>query len=191
MSDWLERNNYKKMTARNLKPGDKIYCWSDNDGTHHASVYVRSSDISGVKMGWDKDSDKVDFVGDRDATYWVPLSEIELFNKYLPKAEEIAAILRGPAYVGDWGYHEMWNGWIGGDPLDMADYMSKDHPLTLIGWAPLDEIKHGWFTNSDIAIIAEYVEDGERFWCHWSRESIDNGLEYFEYKKEKMKNGRV
>lgn len=58
----------------------------------------------------------------------------------------------------------------------------REEKLTLIGWFQLSEIKHGWFSDSDIGIIAEDKE-GNRFWCHWEKTAIDKMCE--RYKEQK------
>lgn len=107
----------------------------------------------------------------KTAIFEVELSEEEYNEKYYDAAKEIYKILSGGEYLGDRGYHEMWNAWIGCSCQEMYNNL-REEKLTLIGWFWLSKVKHGFFSDCDIGIIAE-DENGDRFWCHWDKDSID------------------
>lgn len=121
----------------------------------------------------------------KTAIFEVELSDEEYNAQYYYAAKEVFDILSGSEYLGDHGYHEMWNAWIGRSCQEMYNNL-REEKLTLIGWFRLSEIKHGWFSDCDIGIIAE-DENGDRFWCHWEKTAIDEMCEcYKEQKTIKM-----
>lgn len=113
----------------------------------------------------------------RNALFEVELTAEEFNTKYREAAKGIYEILSGSEYIGDHGYHEMYNGWIGQNCQWLYKNLQEES-LQLVGWFWLSEIKHGWFDDCDIGIIAE-DKDGERFWCHYSKESIDQMCEMY------------
>ena len=113
----------------------------------------------------------------RNALFEVELTTEEFNTKYREAAKGIYEILSGGEYVGDHGYHEMYNGWLGSTCQNMAKNLQEER-LQLVGWFWLSEIKHGWFDDCDIGIIAEN-KDGERFWCHYTKSSIDEMCEMY------------
>ena len=88
------------------------------------------------------------------------LTEQEYKSKYFHTAKEIVQGLQNKLYSPGDAYHEMWNGWIGINPYEMAQDMVK-HKLIIIGYFPLSNV----LDTRDIGIVAE-DKDGDRFWCH-------------------------
>ena len=71
--------------------------------------------------------------------------------------------------VGD-AIHEMWNGWITFDWREQLMRV-KTEDFFIIGVAPAP---YGNCAFSDpVALVAEYRESGDRFWCHTSKDWIE------------------
>lgn len=95
--------------------------------------------------------------------------------------------------VGD-ACHEYWNGWIS-DEFSELDYeLHKDNAI-LIGIAEAPYQPH--YHNNDyryMAFVAEYLDTGERFWCHGGELTADmlreDSKELYEELKEREKNVR-
>lgn len=121
----------------------------------------------------------------KTAIFEVELSDDEYNTKYYDAAKEVYDILSDSEYVGEHGHHEMWNAWIGSSCQEMYNKL-KENDLTLIGWFWLSEIKHGWFSDCNIGIIAE-DKGGDRFWCHWDKDSIDSMCAIYKSTKEHLK----
>jgi len=66
------------------------------------------------------------------------------------------------------GEHEMWNGWISSDLIEMAQACAK-YNIKIIGYFQLSNPRPLiGKTFLDIGIVAE-DNDGSRFWCHASK----------------------
>lgn len=95
--------------------------------------------------------------------------------------------------VGD-ACHEYWNGWISDEFAELDYELHKDNTILVgIAEAPYQPNYH----NSDykyIAFVAEYLDTGERFWCHGSELMVDmlreDAKKLYEKLKEREKNAR-
>lgn len=162
----------KTLTADEVKPNQEFLCYRIKNLCSMPCVnYIKEVKEDGVII-YDKQRPHLgDEKISRDAVFEVYLTDKEFDNKYRNAAKEIYDILSGSEYVGDPGRHEMYNGWLGRTCQELYRNLNKEN-WKLIGWFYLQAIKHGWFVDSDIGIIVE-DETGERFWCHYSKESID------------------
>ena len=72
------------------------------------------------------------------------------------------------------GQHEMWNAWLyGGSLYEVADECEQ-HKMKVIGYCPDIRTKVSMFGRDlDIGICAEY-EDGDRIWCHYSTQDLED-----------------
>lgn len=174
----------KKVTAGQLKIGDKIVSFTINNCcTSSWRNCVKEINENGVVIYKKYSDDKGELIS-KDALFTVELSDEEFINKYHVAARYIYDILSGPEYKGDRGFHEMDNSWLGGTIEEFYVLLQKKK-LSLIGWFSLPNIKHGFFCDCDIGIIAE-DENGERFWCHDQKENIDFSCsEYLGFEKRK------
>lgn len=98
----------------------------------------------------------------------VELTKEELANKYAKEISEVKkAMANKLPNMEDEYRHEMWNGWVCGDYIDMT-IACLENDIKVIGYFPLTWNKQiGHFTTLDIGVVAEEA-DGERFWCHAS-----------------------
>lgn len=72
--------------------------------------------------------------------------------------------------VGD-ARHQMWNGWICSDWSEQLVSL-EDEDFFIIGVAPAP---YGCMAvRNPIAIVCEYIDNGDRFWCHSEIEWIDD-----------------
>ena len=72
--------------------------------------------------------------------------------------------------VGD-AYHEMWNGWISTSWEEQIVSL-EDEDFFIIGIAPAPRGFTG--CRDPIAVVCEYYDNGERFWCHAEKDWIDD-----------------
>lgn len=89
--------------------------------------------------------------------------------------------------VGD-AYHEMWNGWIGADFYEMAGEL-EDETFYLLGIAPAPWEKDDIFgEGNSVAFVGCYYSSDERFWCHGSKDWVEDMREQMEdiYNEIKM-----
>ena len=113
----------------------------------------------------------------------VRLTENEYRTKYFDTAKDIAMAMNHELYDYGDAYHEMWNGWIDPDRYNMAEKLQNEK-LMIVGWFKLTTLK--WDDYFDIGIVAEYLSDGERFWCHAASRWFNDWKEYYPelYKEE-------
>lgn len=162
----------KKLTVEQLKIGQEFLCYKIGQSTTHPCLcHIKEIGPDGIII-YDKTrpsagSEKVPI----NAIFEVELTDKEFNQKYRDSAKEVYDILSGAEYIGDRGSHEMYNGWLGSTCQELYKNL-KDEDWKLIGWFWLSNVKHGYFSDCDIGVIAE-DNDGERFWCHYTKQEID------------------
>lgn len=113
--------------------------------------------------------------------FMVELTREEFEKKYLKRARDVYANIQNRLAKYEIGTHEMWNGWLSGDPYEMAQYETRDG-FKVVGYCPDIVPKTSWFGDSlDVGVCIEY-EDGNRYWCHYRMSQINEMLEW--YKEE-------
>ena len=72
--------------------------------------------------------------------------------------------------IGD-ASHEMWNGWVKCDWCEqLVELVDEDFFIVGVAEAP-----YGcWAIDDAIALVAEYRDTGDRFWCHAGRGWIED-----------------
>ena len=167
------KESKKWLTFEQLIPGQKIV-WYKSEGKLISPAYSFIKAVEDNTLILTSKFDKSSMIRltlPANTLFEVYLSEEEFTNKYHELSKPLYEILKGPEYIGDKGYHSMDNSWLASS-LEELYYNLSLESFKLIGWFSLPEIKHGFFDDSDIGIILENSE-GERFWCHFKKQSID------------------
>lgn len=109
----------------------------------------------------------------------VPLTEEEYRGKYEARAQEIMQVLTAdPLSPLSWDDHTMDNAWIDCDIWDFAAACEDQH-VKVLGWFPLESVKHGWFQEYDIGIVGQDTDTDEIFWTHYNSEWIKDMEEWY------------
>ena len=173
---------YKQKYLKDLKVGESFRGMHYPNGKHvwgpTYTIEERNNNQIKCTDSW---HDKITYFSiDEDTKVEVPLTEQEYKSKYFHTAKEIVQGLQNKLYSPGDAYHEMWNGWIGINPYEMAQDIVK-HKLIIIGYFPLSTV----LDTRDIGIVAE-DEDGDRVWCHANSVWFEPWEEYFPelYKEE-------
>ena len=160
----------KFVTAKNLKIGQEIQGWKISNSRHMCSKVVQEVTPFQVRVAW-RAEDEGEWV-DTSAMFEVELTDKEFYAKYRKDAEEIHTSFQNKLLRDEIGYHEMWNVWLAYDLYEMAQYC-RENKIRVVGYSEDIIPKHSWAGELlDIGVCCEY-EDGERFWCHCSRNIFD------------------
>lgn len=171
----------KKVTYRNLKKGQKINGVCNGGTTSSFIGYVKDFNPAFVTVEMWKIGGKEERY-DSDSMFFIELTEEEFEEKYKEKAKEIYKNIQNKISADTKGYHEMWNGWLYGTPYEMAKACIENN-INIVGHSYLAIPKHGLIDGDilDMGICAEN-EDGEKFWCHFSKKFYDRIIN--RYKKD-------
>ena len=160
----------KLVTWRHLKPGQSIEGWKEGARKTFASATVKEANPAFVKLlVFGKEEKQLN----SEATMFeVPLTEEEMKAKYGATAEKIRQNIMNRISEEAAGTHEMWNSWLSHNSFEVAATCEKEK-FMVIGHCELSVPKYPPFGELmlDIGICCEY-EDGERFWCHASRDYL-------------------
>ena len=170
----------KLITYKNLNIGQEIQGYKDGSLSSNFIAFVKAINPSFVIVEmWKRGG--IEEKINSSAMFKVKLTEDEFRQKYKNKADEIVKNIQKKLNRDEIGYHEMWNAWISYDPYEMAKYCIKEK-IEIVGCC-YDIIPKISFTGTmlDVGICVEY-EDGERFWCHYRSETIEDMLR--NYNKE-------
>ena len=160
----------KFVTAKNLKVGQEIQGWKIGNRRSMCTRIVKEVTPFQVRVAW-RMEDEGEWV-DGSAMFEVELTDKEFYTKYHKDAKEIQEALKNKLLRDEIGYHEMWNAWLSYNLYEMAQYCRKEN-IKIVGYSEDIIPKHSWAGELlDIGICAE-TEDGERFWCHTSRDVFD------------------
>lgn len=183
------RTEYKTMAWRHMKQGDIIDYFKDGNTTTWGKYYVAEANVARITL-WPAMPDGTynhtapRYCDPETFKLMVEMTDAELRDKYHSKAKEIVKRLQRTIPLGDIGYHEMWNGWIGCDAYEFAQAVD-DKEFEIIGVCYEIEPKIGVIDPSwlyDVGIVCEY-KNGERFWCHYKSDYLSNIFD--EWKVEK------
>lgn len=164
------RKDTKFVTAKNLKVGQEIQGWKIGNRRSMCTRIVKEVTPFQVCVAW-RMEDEGEWV-DGSAMFEVQLTDKEFYTKYRKDAEEIQETLKNKLLRDEIGHHEMWNAWLSYNLYEMAQYCRKEN-IKIVGYSEDIVPKHSWAGKLlDIGICAEN-EDGERFWCHTSRDIFD------------------
>ena len=123
-----------------------------------------------IRVAWRAEDDG-EWV-DASAMFEVELTDKEFYAKYRKDAEKIQAAFQNKLLRDEIGYHEMWNAWLAYDLYELAQHC-RENKMKVIGYSEDITPKHSWGGDLlDIGVCCEY-ENGERFWCHCSRNIFD------------------
>ena len=160
-------NETKKIPIKQMKKGDTFHTLYTNDG------WIRMADFQIIEISgiFAKISayGREETISTENCFAGVPLTRAELENKYSNEISKLKIKLSNKmSNTDDIGQHEMWNSWISGDLIEMAQACVKNN-LNIIGYFQLSEPKP--LVDKiflDIGIVAE-DNNNNRFWCHASK----------------------
>lgn len=160
----------KYVPAKTLKVGQEIQGYKIDN--HHIMCGKIVKEVTPFKVciAW-KNTNEDEWV-DASAMFEVELTDKEIYEKYHKDVEEIYAAFQNKLLRDEIGYHEMWNAWLAFDLYEIAQWCRKEK-MRIVGYSEDIIPKHSWVGDLlDIGICCEY-ENGERFWCHCSRDIFD------------------
>lgn len=172
----------KQMLPKDIKVGDVIEAYRQN-GTHHSTSdgwLVIDKAGAFIVIQTRRGQPTQESLSTEDLILEVPLTEKEYHKKYQKGAQEIINALCGdPLPLLGWDSHTMDNSWTACDAWDMAASCEDKH-IKVLGWFPLESVKHGWFHEYDIGIVAQDLDDNDIFWTHYNSAWIQEMREWFE-----------
>lgn len=169
-------NREKCITAKNLSAGQVIRGYKEGTRTCFSTRIVRDVNPAYVSVQWENGGD----IEKIPANYLfiVDMTEDEFRAEYRKAAEEVCANIQNELEEYEIGQHQMYNAWLSTDAYEMAAECI-DGGFRIIGHCRKIDRKITWLnTVLDIGVAIEY-EDGEKYWCHWSMEWLNEMLENF------------
>lgn len=166
----------KYVTYKNLKKGQEIHGTKDGNCTRMCSAFVKEINPNFVTVEmWRKGGD-IEKISTH-CMFAVEMTEKEFEDKYRADAKEVIKDIQNKLHKDEIGYHEMWNSWLYGTPFEIAK-ACKEQSIKIVGHCSDIVAKENMISGhkQDIGVCAEY-EDGERFWCHYSTEMLNDMLE--------------
>ena len=163
-----------KVFPQDIQPGDEFrgYHYRDGNSTIDALCQVVVNE-KGAPLTWGKYpiEETVEYF------YRMPTWEEEqIWNgeqldiSKSPNVMNLIGIHTDLYDIGD-ARHEMFNAWIDCDYQDqLLELENEDFFIVGVGpapWAP------GYF-NEPVAVVCEYYDNGDRFWCHAEKDWYDN-----------------
>ena len=174
------RDEYKEVSWRFAEPHTVINHWRHGNRTCFGKYYVADANVARVTL-WPVLADgtfnhtSAEYIPSDEFKLIIPMTRKELEDKYHSKAREVVERLQRTIPIGDIGYHEMWNGWIGCDAFEFAQ-ACVDEEFEIVGVCYEIEPKIGVIDPSwlyDVGIVCEY-KNGERFWGHYKSDYLSN-----------------
>ena len=170
----MKRSPDVKVPVKDIKPGQiyRGYETTNGDSTtiHFCEVVIAQD---GTPLVWGKNpieeevscfTRRMTWDEERD---WMK-SQIDL-TKDIYQLNLIG--LHNNMYdVGD-AVHQMWNGWIQADWIEQLVSL-EDENFFIVGVAPPPYGAPAF--REPVAFVCEYIDDGERFWCHSEKDWIDD-----------------
>lgn len=169
---------YKEVTYKHLKIGQKISGYRDGNTRRGFQAYVKAINPNYVTVSlWDINGTEEKI--NSSAIFQVKMTEVEFNNKYREKAKEVIKGIQNKLLYDEIGYHEMWNSWLYGTPYEIASYCIKEK-MKIVGYCTDITTKYAMFSGDplDAGVCAEY-EDGTRIWCHYRSEDIKSMIERY------------
>lgn len=168
-----------RVTWRHLHVGQEVHTIRDGNITRFGRWFVKSTNISKVvlyqwRVGGQEESVPTSVI------FEVEMTAAEIRKAWLPAAKLVREALSNSLNYDEIGYHEMANGFLSHDLMWMAKYCA-DQEFSIVGVCYDIPVPHMLSPNDilDIGICAEYV-DGDRFWVHWRRSSLQNAIDRFD-----------
>lgn len=166
---------YKFVPAKRMHPGDAFLGWKIESCHTFAAGVIKEVNPFKVRViifpGPNQREEEID----AEAFFKVEMTEKEFKEKYRETAKGVASAFKNKLHLDEIGYHEMDNHWLSCCPYEMAAACQK-MGVRIIGICTAVTPKPCLFGTSicDIGVCAEYLDGGERFWCHWFSEDINN-----------------
>lgn len=167
----------KTVTWKNLCLGQEIQGYKDGNCSSRFRAYVKDTNPAFVTVEmWRKGSGEEKRINS-DAMFCVEMTYEEFQAKYYKKAKEVMKNIQIKLHYDEIGPHDMWNAWLSYDPYEMAQYCAR-HKLTIVGHCTDIMPKIAMITGEtlDVGVCVE-CEDGDRFWCHWKMQYIEDSIE--------------
>lgn len=168
----------KTVTWRSLQLGQKITGYRLGNRSSMFDAYVKSVNPSYVTVArWKVDGEEERI--DSNAMFCIEMTRKEMENKYFDSARNVLKNIQNKLHYDEIGYHEMWNAWLYLDPYELAQACRRNK-ITIVGHCTDIIPKTALFSGEilDVGVCAEY-EDGERFWCHWKMQDIEDMFENY------------
>ena len=168
----------KPVAWKNLRKGTTVFgCKNGGENRLFRGVVVDSNPaFVTVKIG--DYEDKIS----SDNMFLVEMPDDEFRMKYNSYAGELVAAARNELSMEELGQHDMYNGWIPSDPWLLAERCFKGG-ITIIGHCSDIPEK----PRFDIGLCAE--DHGERFWCHFSSDGLEQLTKGYEIYQDLRKRG--
>lgn len=184
----MEEN--KKLTWRQLRPGDQIKGTEDKKFRSGFSAFVKEINPAYVTVEmWTKGGREEQLSS--DLMFLVPISEDEFILKYNRAAGEIISALKHRLVKDEIGQKEQWNAWVSSNPWELAQNCRKEK-LKIVGYSREIVPKESWASGDllDVGICAE-DEDGDRIWCHFRGTDIERMTKMYERYQKYIKEGKI
>ena len=160
-----------RVTPDNVKPGEKYNGYDYVGGTCYCSITIQENNTPIVFDKWPISEEKEVICFFRDMTYdeekewYINQTNFEDSTNKL----NLIGLHTDLHSVGD-APHEMWNGWVSYEwRRQILDI--KDEDFFIAGIAPAP---YGCVAIDDpVAMVAEYKDTGDRFWCHADRAHVE------------------
>lgn len=158
-----------RVYPNEVKPGDE-YTGYVSGSTHCFTSITVSPE--GIPLQWGESpiERSVDYF-ERDMT-WEEEAEwykntIDMTN---PRNQlNLMGIHTDMSSVGD-AIHEMWNGWVEYEwTKQLVEIVDENFFILGVAEAPFE----CWSIDDAVALVAEYKDTGDRFWCHVARWAIE------------------
>lgn len=167
----------KEVTWRSLKKGQTIKGYKRGFSRSYFTAVVESANAAFVTvLMWGKDREQISSGG---TMFKVEMTDDEFEAMYASEAVDVMKALSNRLSEYEIGCHEMYNAWIRYNPYEMAAECRGK--LKLIGVCEEIIPKRNMFDHNfilDIGICAEDA-DGDRIWCHASKEYLNRMFEEY------------
>lgn len=176
-----------KVYPHEIKPGDE-YNGYVNGSTHCFTSITVSPE--GVPLSWGEDPLEVkvdyflrDLTWEEEAEWYKNAVDMKNSNNQL----NLMGLHTDLYDVGD-AFHEMWNGWVEYEwAKQLIEIVDETFFIVGIAEAPYE----CWSIEDSVALVAEYKETGDRFWCHVARWAIEEMREQSTEVYKKLMEGNV
>lgn len=156
----------KKVPITSFNIGDSFETYIDGDVWHMGLFTICDKVENGYMV--QNYSPNPEFVPN-SAMVEIKYTEKEINDKYEQQVIELIRAVNNKLYDQGDAIHEMWNGWIWEpSPGDMVVNLEAND-LKVIGYFELNKQQRAGYMDLDIGIVAEYIDTGDRIWCHTKR----------------------
>lgn len=181
----------KFVSYRQLKVGQEIKGYKLGNWQTLCTMVVKAINPNFVSLAW-QDEDVSKQISTENM-FEVEMTQEEIIRTYSAEAKEIYDNLDNIVPLYQAGYHEMWNAWISYDVFDMA-VNCRYHKIKFVGIVKDIVPKLSFFSDEpqDIGLVAEYIDNGERFWCHYNSKDVEDMKKwYLQYIDDYDKGGKI